>query len=158
MDKKLWNAWLRVSITEVRQGATYEGVIYDQDLVVKTTNGDILTLFDMAPMIAIGVQIGEVLDVIVAISTPSNLKREGRSQDKNVAIIDSIDCKLSQNESARFRIELFGRRWCKLKTSSGHFLMATTEIIPAFPKEITSGESISWEGGRLDLMAWKYAT
>lgn len=148
--------WPRVSVKEKRHGAQYEGTVYDQDLVVETPDGEELILFDMTPMTAADIHPGEMLQVIVSIAVPGNLKPANAvSSVRNVAFVESIDYSPPQNAWIGFRDELLRRRWCKLRTLAGHFLMAVSEIEAAFRNESPLGTGVSWEGGRLDLMAWK---
>jgi hypothetical protein len=115
-----------------------------------------MTLFDMTPMIGASVQQGEIIDVIVAISSPANLKWESATHGNNQAVIHSTDYVPKRESAAMMRAELFERRWCRLETSLGSLLMATTEFAPDFSDKTLLGKKLSWENGRLDLMAWKH--
>lgn len=157
MPESTSSGWLPLSVVELRKGATYEGIVYDQDLLVRTVSGELLVLFDMAPMIAADVQPGAFLHVIVAVSSPLNLTRDAAGEGSNRAVIDAMDSDPPRDPSARCRGELFERRWCRLKTSTGHFLMAAGDIRSIYPNRIAVGETLSWDEGRLDLMAWKPA-
>ncbi len=44
-DKK--KDWLHVSVLEVRSGAAYNDIVFDQDLIARTVDNKVLTIFDI---------------------------------------------------------------------------------------------------------------
>jgi hypothetical protein len=138
--------WLAVDVLDIREGATYEGVSYDQDIVVRTTaGGALLTLFDMSPMIAQNVRPGDRLEVVVAISVPSSLRRGG------TALLTACDVHFSPNDWEGFRDDLLRRPLCVWSTSDGDLVITTSEL----PTGFSLGDRFVYDDARLDLLAWR---
>jgi hypothetical protein len=138
-------SWPRVEVLEVRQGASYEDVIYDQDVVVRTTSGATLTLFDMSPMIARNVMPGMRLEVVVAVSVPDSLRRDG------TAVLTARNVCLDRIDWDEFRQEMLLRPFCTVTTPEGDFVIAAPEL----PAGCVVGERLIWGEARLDLLAWR---
>ena len=146
--------WLPATVVDVRPGATYEGVVYDQDLVVRT-DGEAITLFDMAPRVAEQVLPGEDVDLLVAVAVPGGLRR-GNGDGAETATVQGRFAPPA-GTAAHLRDELRSRQWCLLRTRWGPALMAASEIEAALGEEPRAGELLSWETARLDVMGWRRA-
>ncbi len=137
--------WLRVEVIEVREGAAYEGVLYDQDIVVRTGAGAVLSLFDMSPMIAQGVRPGECLEVVVSVSAPGSVRRGGSAE------LSEPDVRLERSGWDGFRDDLLRRPLCVLSTPDGDLVISPSELPPG----LAVGERLAWDDARLDLLAWR---
>jgi hypothetical protein len=135
--------WAQFEVVEVRKGAVYEDTVYDQDLIVRTESGTLLTLFDMTPMIARGVVSGQRLEAVVQVL--ADLRRGARATlVANVA--------LERTEWAGFRDDLVHRTWQRVSAPDGHLLIPMSELERA---KLQLGDSVDWDDGRYDLMAWR---
>lgn len=148
--------WPCATVREKRPGAQYEGAVYDQDLVLEMPGGDESTVFDMTPMIGEDIRPGDVLEVIVGVAVPVDLKKVAEASEAGkVGVVEAVDYSPPQSAWTGFRRELLQRRWCSVRTSAGRLLMAWGELEAAFRDEPPLGGKVAWEGGRLDLMAWR---
>lgn len=137
--------WPQVEVLDIKEGAAYEGVVYDQDLVVRMSSGRVLRLFDMSPMIAGPVHIAESLEVVVAVAVPTRVRPGQTSKLKAM----TADYESRQWDAVR--TDLPARTLSTLDTPDGDFVIAQSEL----PHGLSVGQLLDWDDARYDLLAWR---
>jgi len=141
------DVWTHAVVKELRPGAEYQGTRFDQDVVFELAGGEQWCLFDMAPMIGSGLQLGQAVLVLAALSTPRKLHRQVEAKH----ILETEEWRPVQTAGS-IRPEVYSRGWAVLRHPAGSILIPRSEISAA---GLAAGTPLAWENGRLDLLAWK---
>ena len=153
------NTFITGKLEQNNAGATYEGEVYDRNLLVQLPDNQLLAIFDMradVEPLSSTLSEGEIYTFIlvpftggVIIAAPSK-----RLTSINVADVDGlwqgeiVDLHWKAPQKYRLsRSSIYKYEWILLSTPIGHILMDTDDVrLP-----VNVGTILQWKRGRLDL-------
>jgi hypothetical protein len=144
----------RLTVVDLRAGAVYQDTVYDQDVVVRTELGEVVLLFDMAPMIGTGLQPGEFIQALAVVTEPTNVRRAGPN-DTSAWTVEAAAYVVRNEEWDRYRPELRRHPWILLMGAGLAALLETVGVGSGSGGELVVGDRVVWDSGRLDLAAWR---
>lgn len=126
-------------------GAEYGGVVYDRRLTLRHPSGRVLEVFDMAPPLAGGLEVGRTYDFVLTATLPveARVGNDVKAPWRGVV----VDASWSPPPGLIAREGLSGRRWLLVETDVGRALLDRSEL----PSDVRVGERVAWRDARFDL-------
>ena len=146
-------------LTQNKDGATYEGIVYDRRLMIRLPNGRELSVFDFADPISTELHTGKVytmmlvpfvvsVNLVSGPSTSRGIEASITSNSWQGTVIDpSWEAPTDAFQLVRPR--LYERKWVLVSMPSGNLILNPRSI----ETTISVGTGIQWENTRLDLYA-----
>jgi hypothetical protein len=146
-------------LVQNKDGATYEGVVYDRRLTLRLPNGRELSVFDPADPISTTLHIGEVYEMVlvpfvvsvnlVPLSQSSaGLEAATESNNWQGTVIDP-NWEAQKNAFRLVRTELYEQRWVHIATPLGNIIIRPESV----GATLNIGTVVQWKSTRLDLYA-----
>lgn len=141
------------TLEENQEGASYEDVVYDRNLKVRISNGQVLPIFDPGVPLSGELRAGMLCELVLVVAVPRLLRYQWECPP------DALPGDwLGQVRNAAFRFaepallmrpDLKERAWLLLDTEIGRILMSSAEP----NTKVGEGGYLRWQQGRLDLYA-----
>jgi hypothetical protein len=156
MEKKIERKpFIAGALIENRDGATYEGVVYDRFLKLRLPADKVLSIFDGPNPISSGLLPGEWCEVVLlSLLIPGTVRYPERpiSTSTNEIWQGTVREPKWRGKARDYRLRAYDfddRESVLLETAWGYLLISPKELaIPA-----TVGQILYWESLRLDLLA-----
>jgi hypothetical protein len=144
------------TLVESKDGATYEGAVYDRLLKLQLPTGEVLPIFDGFNPISSGLVIGEWYEVVLlSLLIPGTVRYPERlsSSSANEIWQGTVREPKWRGKAKDYRFvrgyDFEDVEWALLETTWGYLLIYPKEL--AIPAEV--GQILCWESLRLDLLA-----
>lgn len=142
--------FIRATLEQSEDGATYEGTVYDRFLVLRPSSGERLPVFDMTEPISTGLDTGQTYEVVLVAALPGPVRRlpeHPAGADQWWGTVVEPRWKALQGAFERARPGLYAREWVLLRTPLGALLINPDEL----ESPVSTGDILGWEEPRLDL-------
>lgn len=139
-------------LLQSKDGATYQGKVYDRFLRLRHLHGHVLSVFDPFGPISAGLLVGEIYEVIlVSVGKSVRYFSEPALVTENTeweGVIIEPHWFAPENAYQRISSELYAHDWVLLGTSLGKMLINPK----IFKSSIFAGGFVQWDNIRLDLL------